>query len=76
MNETSDRAKALDMAFKASRLLDEKYYGDIAKALNTDDKNLFVTTCKTAQIEPELAERLWEMLRHRPELKGIIPGGW
>jgi hypothetical protein len=71
---TQERAKALDLAFTASRLVEEKHFDKVSMALKTDDKPMFIEVCGEAQISPELAETLWEMLRKMfGDIKGFIP---
>lgn len=67
------RAAALDMAFMASRLLDEKYFDDCSKAVQTNDKNLFMQVCTQAQIPPDAAENIWSLVSKEVTK---MPGGW
>lgn len=56
------RAEALEQAYIASRLLDEKYYADFSKAVTSKDKALFDATCKKANVPDDVAKRIWAYL--------------
>ncbi len=56
------RIEALESAHTASRLLDEQYYADFAKAVTTKNQKLFEDTCKKAGIPDDLAQRIWTYL--------------
>jgi len=56
------RVFALQRAFLLTRLLDERYYPDIYKAVNNKDQKLFLVSCKKADISGEIAENLWKLL--------------
>lgn len=71
---TQERAMALDLAFTASRLVEEKHFDKVSRAIKTIDKPMFLEVCGEAQISPELAEMLWEMLMKMfGDVKGFIP---
>ncbi len=57
-----DRVFALQRAFLLTRLLDERYYPDVYKAVNSKDQKLFFASCKKADISEEIAENLWKLL--------------
>ncbi len=67
------RAAALDMAFMASRLLDEKYFDNCAKAVKSNDKTLFMQLCTQAQIPSDAAENIWSLVSKEVT---EMPGGW
>jgi hypothetical protein len=56
------RARALDRAFVASRLYDERYFPDISKAVKTKDKSLWLDTCEKAGIPVDMSKYMWEIL--------------
>jgi hypothetical protein len=68
------RARALNLAFEATRLLDEAYYDDFSKAVKTNDKDLFVATCNNARVSPDLVDILWEGVRSASQVRAL--GGW
>jgi hypothetical protein len=75
----TSRAEALEQAYVASRLLDEKYYADFSKAIRTKDKALFDATCKKAKIPEELAQRIWAYLSGQAvgiQLRGVTGPVW
>jgi hypothetical protein len=72
---SQERARAIELSFTASRLLDEKYYDDISKAIRTNDKALFIKTCEKAQIEPEMIGKFWLIFGSR-KMQKILPGCW
>jgi AMMECR1 domain-containing protein len=61
MEMEKKRENALDRAFQINRLLDRKYYPDIAKAIETKDAKLFETTCMKADIPPKMIKELWKL---------------
>jgi hypothetical protein len=63
---SQDRAVALDMAFLATRLLDEKNFPRVIAALNTKSVRPtedFKTLCEELGIPPELMAALWKSFR-------------
>lgn len=66
------RARALDIAFMATRLLDEKYFDEVAQAVKTNNNDQFLKTCADAQVNPDIANALWELLK----AQHFILGGW
>lgn len=69
-----ERAKALDLASTASRLVEEKHFDKVSRALKANDKSMFLEACGEAQITDELAELLWQMLTKTfGDVKGVIP---
>ncbi len=74
------RAEALDLAFMASRLLDERYFDECSNAVLTNNKELFLKKCSEAQIPPSVAEKIWNVAGEKkkvPETMAYaLPGGW
>ena len=70
-----ERARALDIAFMATRLLDEKYFDDFSRAVKTKNQELFLETCEKAQVSSETAHIVWGMVG-KEEFSAMIPGGW
>ena len=64
-NIDEKRAIALDRAFIASRLLDEKYFPRVMNALNKAEKGeaIFKAICNDAGIPKEMQEPLWDGLQ-------------
>jgi len=67
------RAEALEQAFIATRLLDEKYFSDFSKAVGTQDKELFEKVCKKAKISDEMEQKIWEYVSS--STKGTMRSG-
>jgi len=77
-----ERARALELAFSATRLLEDKYFDSISKAIKEKDWVLFEKTCEDADISPEVAKLLWritaselpqEPSRPKAELLASVP---
>jgi hypothetical protein len=61
-----NRAIALDQAFLASRLLDEKHFPKVMEALiekNEKGPEIFKGLCSEAGIPPDMAGPLWESVK-------------
>ena len=67
------RAQALEWALEANRLLDKKYFDDFAAAVNANNSDLFMATCKKAGIDDTLAKKLWLMFGKPKDSKAT---GW
>jgi hypothetical protein len=65
------RAKALDIAFMATRLLDEKHFDNATEAIKTKNQALFLKTCEAAEIDSEIAKAIWL----RVNVESFLPGG-
>jgi transcription initiation factor IIF auxiliary subunit len=67
------RAQAMDRALMLHRLVDEKYFSDIVKAINSKDQKLFEETCKKAEIPDVTIKDLWKivLLRHEKALADV-----
>ena len=68
---SQERAKALDIAFMTTRLLDEKHFEIASDALKTKDEELFLKTCASAGIPPKIAKAIWIRLSGEK----MLPGG-
>jgi len=68
-----ERARALEMAYDANRLLDKKYFDDFANAVRNNNPDLFFETCEKAGIDQKLAKKLWLMFGRS---KNIKVTGW
>ncbi len=60
---TRMRFHALNRANILSRLLDERFFPDIATAMKTKNQKLFEQTCKKAEISDEMMKNLWKMMK-------------
>jgi hypothetical protein len=45
-----------------SRLLDERYYPDVSKAVNSKNEKLWLQTCEKAGIPDEASTNLWKII--------------
>ncbi|MGD9131951.1 MAG: hypothetical protein PVH73_10335 [Candidatus Bathyarchaeota archaeon] len=59
---TRMRLHALNRANILSRLLDERYFPDIAIAMKSKNQELFEQTCRRAEISEEMMKNLWKMM--------------
>jgi hypothetical protein len=66
------RAQVLDKAMVSSRLLDERYFGQVVTAVKNNKENDFNIICKEANIPPEMWHFLWEIARKTVEERIII----
>jgi len=65
------RCRALKYAEKASRLLDERYFDDIADAVYNNKKGIFMKICiEKLGISEEIADDLWNRITYTEPPKG------
>jgi hypothetical protein len=69
---SQDRAMALDWSFKATRLLDDKYYNRIKLAIENkvSGEDEFRSICEEAGLPNGLIDLLYSMLN------AVSPGSW
>jgi hypothetical protein len=70
------RAKALELAFVATRILDDEYIENATIAIHENNKADFLAVCEEAGIPRDLAEDLWQIVGPSGKMIKRLPGGW
>jgi hypothetical protein len=62
---SAERARALDVAYTATKLLDEERFKRVSKFVSDKNKDAFLKEAAAVGLEPALSEDLWEMIIRR-----------